>query len=891
MYCGSIEKIKEIIPPSTNLATAYAQGHDNLQKFIQNLALFLTIVLKNHGKTVIEPLIASHPNIKEAVLYGHYILVEVSQVKEREIWKICLEYWYTLAADLFHEPITGNNNGISQSNSFGQLNSNNLFLGNPDEFITQTLLLKKNTGNPNAMNFTNNRRQMYNEIMHKIREVIINRMPKPEEVLIIEDENGNIIRESVKDTDSIQLYKSMKDTLIYLTHLDPADTQSIMIEKLTEQVGPKGFIWDKLNRLCWAIGSITGAQKQEEEKRFLVHVIRELLELCDVKRGKDNKAVIASNIMYIVGQYPRFLRAHWKFLKTVVNKLFEFMHELHPGVQDMACDTFLKIAQKCKRKFVVVQMDESTIFIEEIILKLPNTMSDLKPNQIHTFYEALGHIISIHNDPQIRRVLVQKSLEIPNMTWARLLNSNNSNNLNEINNNNNSSVNNVKGILELENIQMLTNLIKTNLAICKSLNENYYFQLLFIFNALMEVYQLYSSEISSSIARLGHRATGMINIRSMRTAKQQILNLMEEYFNQRHSIDFHNQNTNFIPKLLEAILIDYQNNIPEARDGEVLTVLSGLFSQYPEFLADKIEPILETTFGPTLSIITFNFEDYPTVRVCFFNLIKVILKNEFNVLFNIFMGKTVKGYTIFKLIIDSIIWGFKHPARGVAETGLEILVELLENVNNVDKSAANINEAVRSGVDEFYKMFFIKILSDIFYVLTDSVHKSGFKLQCLLLKNLFSSVETNQIRVPLYENTEGLDENMMNVIKNSNIGGNRMSNAQFVRIYTMNLLLNAFGNLGRVKIEAFVNGLAGSSVNWSEEAKEGFKEGIRDFLIGMNEFAGKDNSELWTEEREREMSRLKEEEDKKAMAVPGMIGPYDSRHNDQEIYPDRDNNM
>lgn len=45
------------------------------------------------------------------------------------------------------------------------------------------------------------------------------------------------------------------------------------------------------------------------------------------------KAIIASNIMYIVGQYPRFLRAHWRFLKTVVNKLFEFMHETHEGVQ------------------------------------------------------------------------------------------------------------------------------------------------------------------------------------------------------------------------------------------------------------------------------------------------------------------------------------------------------------------------------------------------------------------------------------------------------------------------------------------------------------------------------------------------------------------------------
>jgi hypothetical protein len=74
---------------------------------------------------------------------------------------------------------------------------------------------------------------------------------------------------------------------------------------------------------------------EEDEKRFLVQVIKDLLGLCEMMRGKDNKAVIASNIMYIVGQYPRFLRAHWKFLKTVVNKLFEFMHETHPGVQDM----------------------------------------------------------------------------------------------------------------------------------------------------------------------------------------------------------------------------------------------------------------------------------------------------------------------------------------------------------------------------------------------------------------------------------------------------------------------------------------------------------------------------------------------------------------------------
>ncbi|WJX89084.1 Exportin-1 [Trifolium repens] len=92
---------------------------------------------------------------------------------------------------------------------------------------------------------------------------------------------------------------------------------------------------------------------EEQENRLLVMVIRDLLNLCEIMKGKDNKAVIASNIiynnkllrlgMYVVGQFPRFVRTHWKFLKSVVNKFFEFMHETHPGVQDMACDTFLKI--------------------------------------------------------------------------------------------------------------------------------------------------------------------------------------------------------------------------------------------------------------------------------------------------------------------------------------------------------------------------------------------------------------------------------------------------------------------------------------------------------------------------------------------------------------------
>lgn len=182
--------------------------------------------------------------------------------------------------------------------------------------------------------------------------------------------------------------------------------------------------WDNLNKLCWAVGSISGALSEETEKRFLVMVIKDLLSLCEMKRGKDNKAVVASNIMYVVGQYPRFLKNHWKFLKTVVNKLFEFMHETHEGieaciqlnlgVQDMACDTFIKIAQKCRRHFVIQQPQEIMPHIEEILSTVDSITSDLSPQQVHTFYEAVGCMIAAQPNKAMQERLIIRYMELPN---------------------------------------------------------------------------------------------------------------------------------------------------------------------------------------------------------------------------------------------------------------------------------------------------------------------------------------------------------------------------------------------------------------------------------------------------------------------------------------------
>lgn len=62
-------------------------------------------------------------------------------------------------------------------------------------------------------------------------------------MLVVENDEGEIVREFVKESDTIVLYKSMKEVLVYLTNLDVQDTEQIMTEKLARQVIENSWIW------------------------------------------------------------------------------------------------------------------------------------------------------------------------------------------------------------------------------------------------------------------------------------------------------------------------------------------------------------------------------------------------------------------------------------------------------------------------------------------------------------------------------------------------------------------------------------------------------------------------------------------------------------------------
>ncbi|XP_010930169.1 protein EXPORTIN 1A isoform X1 [Elaeis guineensis] len=791
MYTIFMVQLQTILPPGTNLSDAYANGSNEEQAFIQNLAVFFTSFYKAHIR-----ILESNAENQAALFLGLEYLVGISYVDETEVFKVCLDYWNSFVLDLFDAHRQNLEKPAVATSMMG----------------LQAPLLPGMANGLGSQLWQ--RRQLYSGPLSKLRLLMISRMAKPEEVLIVEDENGNIVRETMKDNDVLVQYKIMRETLIYLFYLDQEDTEQQMLMKLSKQLTGGDWSWNNLNTLCWAIGSVSGSMMEDQENRFLVLVIRDLLNLCEITRGKDNKAVIASNIMYVVGQYPKFLRAHWKFLKTVVNKLFEFMHETHPGVQDMACDTFLKIVQKCKRKFVITQVGENEPFVSDLLSGLRTTVADLEPHQIHTFYESVGHMIQAESDPAKRDEYLKRLMDLPNQKWVEIFGL---------------ASQSVDVLKDLDVIRIVLNILQTNASVASSLGTFFFPQISLIFCDMLTVYRMYSALISNSIAEGGPFASRTSYVKLLRTVKRETLKLIEMFVDKAE--DQPQIVKHFVPRMMNHILGDYARNLPDARESEVLSLFATIINKYKNLTMEHIPHIFEAVFQCTLEMITKNFEDYPEHRLKFFCLLRAIATHCFHALIRLSSQQL-------KLVMDSIIWAFRHTERNIAETGLNLLLEMLKNFQ------------VSEFCNQFHRMYFLTIEQEIFAVLTDTFHKPGFKLHVLVLQHLFCLLDSGSLTEPLW------DASTVPIPFPSNIA--------FVRDYTIKLLGTSFPNMTLAEVTRFFDGLFESRNDLHI-----FKNHIRDFLVQSKEFSAQDDKDLYAEEaaaqRERERQHM--------LTIPGLIAP------------------
>ncbi|VDN31077.1 unnamed protein product [Gongylonema pulchrum] len=347
----------------------------------------------------------------------------------------------------------------------------------------------------------------------------------------------------------------------------------------------------------------------------------------------------------------------------------------------MACDTFIKVAHKCKRHFVVTQAGESGPFIDEILSSLNSIICDLSPQQVHVFYEAVGCLISAQNESVIRENLIERLMQLPNSIWEEIISH---------------ASQDITVMREHEVVKNILNILKTNVSACRTIGEPFICQLSKIYLDMLNVYKVISESISSFVRESGEGALKQPLLKHMRAVKREILTLISTWVSRTQDsyvrfqillsskISFHHclkpffsitseiarQRVileNFVPPLFEAVLFDYQRNCPAAREPKVLSLLSIIVTQLQSTINSEVIRILDAVFTCTLEMINRDMEEFPEHRLNFFSLLQALTRESFKVLISL-------PPELFRLIVDAVVWAFKHTMRNVAEIGKSLIL-------------------------------------------------------------------------------------------------------------------------------------------------------------------------------------------------------------------------
>jgi exportin-1 len=645
---------QEIFPFSKSYGKMFKDLDQESKDYIMKIVFLLSKTYKNSLKTKFFYILIDF----DLFLSASQFMIKISCIAQNEIFKASLEWW-----------------------NFFFLNKN---------FYENSLSLKK----------------FIDENLLELIVLMIVRMAKPEEVLIRENDNGHLIRIQLAETESHEMYEKTKNILNNLCMDNYKIIRKVILEKLSMQFKKKNWNRKLLNSLCWSVGAISGSMKEEEEKKFIVLIIKDLLYLCELKKGRDNKAIIASNIMFVVGKYPRFLSSHWKFLKTVISKLFEFMLEDHPGIKDMACDTFRTICTECYQIIIHRKSEEEPALIEYIFnsIDIIEKMDEFR--HVEQILAVTGSLISKITDDKFFKNIVQKYKNFIDKKYQ---------------------LNSIDDKL-IENIEKSENFYK-GIVVTKNfisfLSKKCDLTFLTGFQNFTSVFKLIDKSIKEEKNFIEPKNLITVNPKITRQIRKEIVNLYIETFKSLNydSFDFHQKQK--IKEIVENLIFsfDFTGDLI-SQEPVILELISIVLKESRFFIGLDIAKIVFKSFLiPTFCQINNSSVDCSEYKLPFFNSIKSLIENNFKDLFRLDNDPIIAEKS-FSLILDSLINGFKEEDAMLSNLALDLVKTFLIKIDLHEQKFY------------FYNNYLIRLLDNLIISLFDGNHIFAIKAQISVLQLL-----------------------------------------------------------------------------------------------------------------------------------------------------------
>lgn len=623
----------------------YESNPSQNYEYVNCLHLLLTTFMRNYYSRVYydTPLITS----------VHSILVGMSSIMEKELFKACVEYWWWLGNFLLRSPPSSAKKSLSA-------------------ILSRTL--------SNA------------------RYVLIKRMARPEEVIIVV-EDCEVHREYLQDVEELQLYDLMRETLVFLANLDSQDTRDIMIKLMNRQRDRSEWSCQNCSTLCWAVGAVLSAMGPEDGEMLYITIMQALLKMCKEMQGIENRAVILSCILFVVGQYPRYLRNHRSYFHTVLTKIFEFMQEtVVEGIQDMAVDTLLKLARQLPKEFGEHSEGEMSL-VQEMANDWAVFTALLNRSQIRTCFRAVGYMLDKAGDE--RDELIMRFLGSTLHGFKQLAQQ---------------AVQMGSSFCLSQEVGVLLQYLGIFSSIADTCGDAFMRPMDIIVQDLYGFYRLFTEAITSWYGE----STDETQVPSQaaqatKAMRREVLRIFTRFVEHTQYLDFVAQCC--MPDIFAVVLQDYRDSVPQAREAEALALVVQCVKTLNSRIEDKCAVILDHTFAPTVAMLADSTVSLPDFRVNLFRLIQALNEHCFNA----FIEYTAS----YEDVMMAMLWAFKHTDYPTMKTGLDTLITFLEKV--IPSPFA----------ESFFSTYMQRLMADVLVAAMDTLHSAGFPQHASILFKLF----------------------------------------------------------------------------------------------------------------------------------------------------------
>ena len=542
---------------------------------------------------------------------------------------------------------------------------------------------------------------VYRPFFEQVRRVMIDKMQRPEEIIMVEDEvTGEMIKEKTRNSLTLALHNVMKDTMIYLTNLDPDDTVKAFdeyIDKLKSNMGNNEERVRRINSLCWSAGAISGALAIQAESQFVTNILRILLAMNKEATSAEDKAVVASGIMFVCSRYPRFLTDHWEFMKAVVAKLFEFIQHQVVAVREMAVNAFMTICEKSKRHFQIQHKGEPPL-VEHFISSLESQIGNLSDDMKVEMFSAIALVIGGSNDEGVKSIQTRSLMERVNVQWAAQLADFNSENMDH-----------------LRNILLI---LRINAVVSEQVGGAYHVQLGPIFAQMMQMYIECSRKSFQMFEAMQVQCVHHDTFKVYKGITSQILSIIAHFVEKGANIQLIARD--ILPEVMNQVVSTYPELPPVCRTPEVLQLVAAITTRVDQGMEPYVQPLLGNIFLPTCHMLSADHIEFMEFRVAMISFLETLIKKCSRVLF----GISVEDFDIVEHMIE---WGCQNPEPEICKGNLVLLRTLFSTVDTAAPQAFK---------NAFYRMCYARAITCAFVVLTDTAHKFAFTEEVNLIEKM-----------------------------------------------------------------------------------------------------------------------------------------------------------